>query len=277
MHCSGCGRSGPFPLCAGCRTLSRVETLWKSLAESDLGVGLGHLRDCAGALTDLAEERLGEASLAGGSGVARPPEPPGGPPKKRKEVAEEKEKEREEAETPGKEQEARRREGLERKRTPVKDESAGSGEEVYSYVTAEEDEDKTPEEERKEVRTKRPLPAGGGIHPRGSVAKPLGLRELPVKLSHRDPQPSGDRQDDARRDRERKPTRTEEDKERGDRRGGHRSRTSGHPPPAGGSSHQVRRSRSRRKKAKGKRKRERGEEWRRQNPQWQRGWRPRHY
>ena len=83
MHCSGCGRSGPFPLCAGCRTLSRVETLWKSLVESDLGVGLGHLRDCAGALTDLAEERLGEASLAGGSGVARPPEPPGGPPKKK--------------------------------------------------------------------------------------------------------------------------------------------------------------------------------------------------
>ena len=66
MSCQSCGRPG-FELCAGCRTITRLKNLWCSLQPSDAGLGLSLLRECAGALTDVAEAR-------GGSGAQAPKE-----------------------------------------------------------------------------------------------------------------------------------------------------------------------------------------------------------
>ena len=75
MPCKLCGReSGPF--CTGCRTVSRLKWLW----ESRLGLGdnpeaLSALRNCAGALTDLAEvyEANRQAALAATGALAPAP------------------------------------------------------------------------------------------------------------------------------------------------------------------------------------------------------------
>eukprot|EP00434_Breviolum_minutum_P029884 symbB.v1.2.026425.t1/scaffold2637.1/size74321/1 len=215
MSCKECGRPSPSALCSGCRTLGRIDTLWRDLDEKDLSLGLGFLRECAGALTDLAEARwaerqtrvplksgetppvTGEApgSAGTGGGEAAPKEKP----------VEEKGPARE----PLKEV---KEEAL------ASDRGEGEPEESYSYETGEEEPAAEEKAEPKSVDRTKSHPNAHKIQ-KGNLSKPLGLRPLPVKLSRRDPEPEEARHDDGERGRERK-VEEEEESERRRARGG---------------------------------------------------------
>ena len=274
MPCRECGRLSPFPLCSGCRTLSRISVLWRDLHERDLPSGVGLLRDCAGALTDLAETSFSAPPEERGSGGGEPPESGRGTPKA--EAATPKGEVKPEEVTPARKVDK----SSEKKLVPVKEELPLSEvdyrEDSYSYESFEEVVGEAPDETRKDVS--RELPRSSSHCNRGGDrGGQLGLHPLPVKLSHRDPQPSRGRHDGGERRKERKQDRTEEDREHKRRSGADPPRSPSHPPAAPGASKAVRRSRSRRKRTKGKKKRERGEEWRRHNPHWKGGWRRKHY
>ena len=258
MPCRECGKASPFPLCSGCRTVSRIDTLWRDLQEGDRAAGLALLRDCAGALTDLAEaswvdrQRAQPAHTGGAPGKAgETPDKSALPPASEDETAR-KRSEKPEVEGHCKEDEVKKEPEIEVKReaSPSGDE-AEDREDSYSYETI-------LEENQVDVKQTTVGESRQGV---------LGLRELPVKLSRSDPLPAVSRNDHHDRGRERKVSRREEDRARRSGRERDQPAEPDHPPPGRSSGKAVRRSRSRRKRTgKGKRKRERGEAWRRQNP-----------
>ena len=235
---------------------------------------MGLLRDCAGALTDLAETSLALAPEDRGSGGTAPPDIGRGTPKAEAlapEVGAKPEKE-----TPPRKEVKASDKLLETVKEELPPSEADYREESYSYESFEEVVEEVAEETAKHV-SREPARSGSHCNQGGDRDGRLGLHPLPVKLSHRDPQPSRGRHDGGDRRKERKQSRIEEDRDRTRRSGADRPRAPGYPPPAPGTGKEVRRSRSRRKRTKGKKKRERGEEWRRQNPNWQGGWRRKHY
>lgn len=270
MSCKECGRPSPSALCSGCRTLGRIDTLWRDLDEKDLPLGLGFLRECAGALTDLAEarwaERQAKVPLKSGETPPVTGETPGSAGTVGGEAAPKEKPTEEKGPTREPHQEVKE-EAL------ASDRGEGEPEESYSYETGEEEPAAEEKAEPKSVDRTKTHPNAHKIQ-KGNLSKPLGLRPLPVKLSRRDPEPEEPKHDDGDRGRERKVHRTEEDRAQGSRPSHGRPSEPSYPPPGRGSGKERHRSRSRkRRRAKGKKKRERGEEWRRQHHRWQEGWR----
>lgn len=288
MSCQSCGRSG-FELCAGCRTITRLKNLWCSLEPSDEGLGLSLLRECAGALTDVAEAR-------GGSG-ARAPKERGERSRRRRrreEPGEDRSRGRRSRRSRTKEQEGRapskvREEGskVDKKESKpevgVKSEvppAEEAGGEELEEEESEEEESRAedPVVERRAVDRRRTLePAKEErIDPEPS-GRTLGLTNIGTQLSAPTPEalarpPSGE---ERKRDRSRPRghERKELPRRRSPRRDGERRPRTPSRPPVRGPGGKRERSRSKKKKNKGKKKRQRGRDYWRHRDRAQGSWR----
>ena len=252
MVCSECKRSATTDVCTGCRTLSRLKWLWQTqIGVADEAEALSCLRNCAGGLTDLREQRASLERLA----AVRAPETLGV-------EGEAKATKREEAAPGGGSGEAEsalKGEDLE----PVKEETDGSG--SYSYES---------EEVKEPPKPLAETPRFG----RGSLGKPLGLTPASKPSTKKPPtlynfrggrtKSESPRRDDERKRRDASPKRKEST-----RGGDEASRPSGVPRPPDhppkhhrdeGDGHRSRSRKKHRKKKsnKGKTKRERGREFR---------------
>ena len=266
MVCSECKRPVTSDVCTGCRTLSRLKWLWQTqIGLLDEAEALSCLRNCAGGLTDLGEQRAHvEAQAAGGRGTGATapdlgPEPAG--------TGEKADAEKRESPAPGAAALAKEaKDELEDKAAKSEDKEAES----YSYETE-------VEEEAPPAKPLAETPRWG----RGSLSKPLGLTPA-SKPSTRKPEKPFDFRGKARQD---SPARDDERKRRdlppqpsGEASGSRPEdlardkatpRSPSHPPPG----RHKRRHRSKspkkdkdKKKSKGKRKRERGKEFRQAYP-----------
>ena len=258
MNCRLCNRPGG-PFCTGCRTVSRVKWLWETrIGLSENPEALGVLRNCAGALTDLAE-------LFAASGAPAPEERErtGGPP-------------------PGKEEKDKAREdevgGLAVPKVAVKTEDPSDPEEEESEEEGSEECGPPP---KAEGVKDTPCPSKGeGIKSAEleETAEPLGLQVLPQRLSAPDPQERdgvaskkvinqerGDRKAEGARGPQKEKKRRPEGgaPSSGHRDGGHARPKSPEYPPGGWDPKGRDRSRSRRRQrtSKGKKKRERGRDF----------------
>lgn len=287
MPCGACGRRGGAEgqLCVGCRTLARLNLLWKEVGEADEGGAVSALRECAGQLSDFVEARRSQGhserrrssrrrrSREEGhsrdrrrrsSGVEETPKPPV---EDKKVPIEEKEK----AEDP----------------KIDKGELSEEVEEGEESECEEDEPDKPAGEapsERKTITSVLYLKACG----KASAAKPKTIKEIreeqekakAEKEKGADYGGSSSVRDDRERKERTSPRREveREKKEGGNPRGGERGderrprpRSPPYPPRHHGGGTRDR-SRSKKRQNKGKQKRERGKEWRRQRGWAEKGW-----
>ena len=268
MSCRLCNRSGG-PFCTGCRTVSRIKWLWEQrLGLTEGTEALAALRNCAGALTDLAEVLEASRRAVEEDLQRRGREVLGGLPAPAARS--------EKADLPG-------------GNTPEKGGLVKPKEEVKSekpLSPGEESEEETSKEEDLTVKPEAPVRPADKAEQRDKEdpqqpgrEEPLGLKPLPQRLSSPDPvAQDGVRKSSSAPKSKKEDTKPREEKEPRYRRAepsgravssGHRggeSRRLASPefPPGGWDSKRRDRSRSRRKRtSKGKKHRERGEKFRR--------------
>ena len=310
MSCKGCFRPA-IGWCSGCRTVSRIKWLWcNNLGAPGDIPALGVLRDCAGALTDLAESRSGRLSLASGSDRAPGVEgeapdtalSPGGSPRdgRREQRSEKVRKERErsprrEDKHPKRKERSKDRERRRRRRRASLSEERPKGEVVKEEAAPIEAKGHSPEAEVVEEESEEESPKvvdppvgspavkkDGSV--RGDSHRPLpGLTTIGTSFSAPTPEPYvPDRRGDGEAGRPPE-TGREESRERSElprRRpsGGGESREAKAPSAASCGREDNRRERSKskkKKKNKGLKKRIRGAEFRRRVDQDRQQWRQR--
>ena len=281
MVCDQCGRPLITGRCAGCRALTRICHLWqKVLKPPSDPEALSSIRNCEGALTDLAEIEVsaeGRYSERVPPGSAGDPVPPKGPGKKKVE-------EKKAAGAP-----AAPEKGLKKAEPEVKKEACEEEdlyEEGEESETQEEDEEpaevriekkraverekEPPKKEEEKRRRERPAEPATRSTPGGNPSQPLGLQRLPKELSPRETvEEEAQRKavDAVRRSVQEKDASRRSNAEVGEGRSsaggsGHlRPRSPDHPPTHRREVEKKDRSRSRKKKNKGKRKRDRGRDY----------------
>ena len=303
MSCRGCGRPA-VDWCAGCRTISRLKALWCGLQSPDEGLGLSLLRECAGALTDVAEARAG-GSLPGVAGSSRTPDlktPEKGASRdrsrhrRRRHREDHKEEKKEERSSRGHKSEPRKEESAIAPRTLEKDSPAVSpapktnpkSEPAKTEISPQEVEEESEEEEPRVVdpevdktsdkAERKSEPAKRGRDPPVSPPKPLGLTPIGAQLSAPSPEayipPASEGPSHRSRAEFRGSEREELPRRRSHQRDGERRPRSPSQPPARATGRRRERSKSRKKqKSKGKKKRQRAKEYWKNRDQQQRSWR----